>query len=172
MNLIESLISAGDGSALKQLAGQFGLNGDQTSSALATIVPALAGGLKEKLAAGGPSAGTLTSLISGGSLSGFLDNPQELTSPAAVDTGNSLLSQIFGGGSLGNLTSMIGEKTGISPDTIAKMLPVVMTLVGAFLSKNAAGNKDADLTNMLGALSGDSTGIMGAVKGLAAKIFG
>lgn len=172
MNLIENLISAGDGGVLKQLAGQFGLNGDQASTALATIVPALAGGLKEKVAAGSTSSGALTALISGGSLTNFLDNPAGLGSPAAVDTGNNLLSQIFGGGSLGNLTSMIGEKTGISPDVIAKMLPVVMTLIGAFLSKNAATNKETDLTGMLGALSGDSAGLMGAVKGLAAKIFG
>ena len=172
MNLIENLISAGDGSVLKQLAGQFGLNGDQASSALATIVPALAGGLKEKLAGGGDSANALTGLISGGSLTNFLDNPAGLGSPAASETGTNLLSQIFGGGSLGNLTSMIGEKTGIGSDVISKMLPIVMTLVGAFLSKNAATNKDTDLTGMLGMLSGDSAGLMGAVKGLAAKIFG
>jgi len=172
MSLIENLISTGDGSVLKQLAGQFGLNGDQASSALATIVPALAGGLKEKLAGGGDSANALTSLISGGSLTNFLDNPAGLGSPAAADTGTNLLNQVFGGGSLGNLTSMIGEKTGIGADVITKMLPIVMTLVGSFLSKNAATNKDTDLTSMLGMLSGDSAGLMGAVKGLAAKIFG
>jgi hypothetical protein len=52
MNLIENLISPVDGSVLTQLAGQFGLNRDQASSASATIAPALVGGLKEKLAGG------------------------------------------------------------------------------------------------------------------------
>ena len=172
MSLIENLISAGDGSVLKQLAGQFGLNSDQVSSAVSTIVPALAGGLKEKLGAGGSSADALTNLISGGSLTNFLDNPAGLGSPSAVEAGNSLLGQIFGGGSLGNLTSMIGEKTGISSDVIAKMLPVVMTLVGGFLSKNSTPGAGTDLSSMLGALTGDSAGVMGAVKSLAAKIFG
>ena len=111
-------------------------------------------------------------MISGGSLTNFLDNPAGLGSPAAAETGTNLLNQVFGGGSLGNLTSMIGEKTGIGSDVITKMLPIVMTLVGSFLSKKAANNNDTDLTSMLGMLSGDSAGLMGAVKGLAAKIFG
>ena len=171
MSLIDTLISAGDGSVVKQLTGQFGLTGDQVSSAISTIVPALAGGLKEKLASGGNAAESLTGLISGGSLTNFLDNPAGLGSPSATETGNNLLGQIFGGGSLGNLTSMIGEKTGIGSDVISKLLPIVMTLVGGFLSKNSAPGSGTDLTGLLGTLSGDSAGLLGAVKGLAAKIF-
>ena len=79
----------------------------------------------------------------------------------------------FGGTAIVDLynTSMIGEKTGIGSDVISKMLPIVMTLVGGFLSKNSAPGSGTDLTGLLGTLSGDSAGLLGAVKGLAAKIF-
>jgi hypothetical protein len=71
MSLLENLLSSGDGSVLKQLSGQFGLNGDQITSAVSTMVPALAGGLKDKLAAGGTGADTLNKLISGGVVNEF-----------------------------------------------------------------------------------------------------
>lgn len=170
MNILENLLSAGDGGALKQLAGQFGLNGDQVSSAVSTIVPALAGGLKEKLDAGGGAADALKNVFSSGSLTNFLDNPAGLGSPAAAEAGKNLLGQIFGGGDLTNLAAGIGEKAGIGSGTIMKMLPVVMTLLGGFLSKSSAGGQ-TDLTSLLGSLTGTG-GLMGAVKGLAAKVFG
>lgn len=171
MNPLESLLSAGDGGVLKQLAGQFGLTGDQVGSVVSTVMPALAGGLKEKLAAGGSGADALTGLLSGGSLTSFLDNPGSLSSPAAVDTGRNMLTQIFGGGDLGSLTSMISEKTGIGADTIGRILPVAATVLGSFLAKNTSGGQ-GDLASILGGLTGDASGLLGAVKSMAAKIFG
>lgn len=54
MSILETLMSAGEGGALKQLANQFGMTSDQTTSAVATLLPALAGGLQDKLASGLP----------------------------------------------------------------------------------------------------------------------
>lgn len=170
MNLLETLLSSAEGGGIvNQLAGQFGLNADQAASAVSTIIPALAGGLKEKLAGGGASG--LTELLAGGTLTQFADNPTSLSSPAALDMGKSLLNMIFGGGDLGNLTSMMSEKAGVSGGIINSMLPIVASLLGGFLSKNLGSNGN-DLGGLLGALTGDSEGILGAVKGLAAKIFG
>ena len=52
MNLLENLLTADNGSAVKQLAGQFGITAEQATSAISTLAPALAGGLKEKLGRG------------------------------------------------------------------------------------------------------------------------
>ena len=158
-----------EGSVLKQLSGQFGLNGDQITSAVSTMVPALAGGLKDKLAAGG--ADTLSKLISGGSLTNFLDTPASLASPAATETGNNLLSQVFGSSGINTLVSSLSEKSGISSGIMTKMLPVVMTMLGGFLAKGSA-TSGGDLTSTLGALTGDTSGLLGAVKSLAAKFLG
>ncbi len=89
MSLLDSLLSAAGGSgAVTQLASQFGVTADQATSALSTLVPALAGGLKEKLAANDGAPSALSSLITGGSLSGLVDNPASLSGPARSRRGS------------------------------------------------------------------------------------
>jgi hypothetical protein len=53
MNLLESILNAQGGGAVSQLANQFGLNEEQTSSAIQSLVPALAGGLNRNINNGG-----------------------------------------------------------------------------------------------------------------------
>lgn len=170
MSLLDNLLSLGGSQIASQLASQFGVTADQATSVLSTLVPALAGGLQEKLAAGEGAPSDLSKLILGGSLSGFADNPSSLASPGAVEQGKSLLNMIFGGADLSKLTSMAAEKTGIGSSVVSSMLPIIMTLLGGFLSKKVAGG-DASLTDVLGGLTGGG-GILGAIKGLAAKITG
>jgi hypothetical protein len=167
--MIDTLLSLGGDKLIGQLAGQFGLNADQVGSAIKTLAPALAGGLKERLTAGG--ATDLLAMLQGPALTGFVEDPASLATPQAASIGDTLLSKIFGGGDLGGLVSMAAEKTGLGGGVLQSMLPVVMTLVGGFISKQAAGKSQDEIVDMLGALSGEG-GILGAVKGLAAKIFG
>jgi hypothetical protein len=111
-------------------------------------------------------------LISGGSLGKFATDPASLGTPAALDQGKSLLNQIFGNRDLSSITSAVAEKAGISSSVVTRMLPIAATVLGAFLSKNAAGGQD-DLTKKLGAIAGaGQSGVLSAVKGLAAKVLG
>ena len=121
MNVLDSALSAGSAGVVEQLASQFHIKPDQAGSAISTLLPAIAGGLKEKLATGGGSA--LTNLISGGSLSKFADDPASLATPAAVAQGNSILNQIFGGADLSNLASTVAQKIGIPSSVITAILP-------------------------------------------------
>src|SRR5271167_2156854 len=98
MNVLDSALSAGSAGVVGQLASQFHINADQAGSAISALLPAIAGGLQEKLATGGGS--TLSNLISGGSLTKFADDPASLATPAAAAQGNSILNQIFGGADL------------------------------------------------------------------------
>src|SRR5262245_20779736 len=139
MSILETLMSAGEGGALKQLANQFGMTSDQTTSAVATLLPALAGGLQEKLASG--TAPGLLDTITSGSLGKFVDDPASLATPAALQQGRSLISSIFGSGDLSSLTSMVAEKSGVSSGIITNLLPIAATLLGSFLSKSTAGGQ-------------------------------
>jgi hypothetical protein len=169
MNVIETLLSAGGGGVVKQLAGQFGITPEQATSATSALLPALAGGLKERLASGDSSG--ISSLITGGGLSKFADDPSALATPAAVDQGKSLLSKIFGSGDLSKIASLVGEKAGISSSVVNSMLPVAAALFGGFLSKRAAAGDN--LTDVVGQLTSTGhSGIIDAVKGFAAKMFG
>jgi hypothetical protein len=168
MSVLDSVLSLGNSGMVEQLAGQFGINPEQSASAVSALLPAIAGGLKEKLASGGGAA--LTDLISGGTLTKFADNPASLATPGALTLGNSILSQIFGSGDLSNIASTVAHKVGISDGVITTMLPIVTTLLGGLLSKSMAGGK-GNLTEIVGALAGAGhSGVLDAIKGFASKV--
>jgi len=169
MSILDSLLSAGDGGVVKQLAGQFGVNSEQATSVVSTLLPALAGGLKEKLAHGDTSG--LSNLISGGSLTKFADNPSSLATPEALEQGKSLVSKIFGSEDLTNVVSKVAEKAGVSSNIVTSILPVAAALLGGLLSKSSsAGGNLTDVIDQVA--SAGHSGIVDAVKGLAAKMFG
>jgi hypothetical protein len=170
MSLLETMLSAAHSGVGQQLAQQFGLPVDQISSVVAATAPALAGGLKEKLAA--PSGGGLIDLLTGGSLSHFAEDPGALTSPAAAQQGQNILTQIFGNNSLTNLIGGIAEKSGVGSSVLQSMFPTIVTFVMALLSKKVAGGSAADVTHLLDSLTGDHAGVFGTLKAAAHKLFG
>jgi hypothetical protein len=169
MGLVDTILSTGEGGIVNQLAGQFGISGDQATSALKTMVPALAGGIQEKLSSG--SSPALSKLLCGGTLTKFAEDPATATSASGVEQGKSLLSSIFGSQDLTHLTSHIAEKSGLGAGTVGNMLPMVATLLGGFLSKEAGGG-EGKLTTCLTALTNEHQGIIGAVKSMFAKMTG
>ena len=168
MNILENLLSTESSGIVTHLANQFGISSEQATSAASALLPALAGGVKEKLESNQGSS--LSDLISGGTLSKFAD-PGSLATPAAVEQGKNLLTSIFGSGDLSNVVSMVAEKAGVDGSVISRMLPVAMTALGAYLpTRVASGEKLDDTVNSLASIGHE--GILGAVKTLAAKIFG
>jgi hypothetical protein len=163
------MLSAGDGGVVKQLAGQFGINSEQAGSVVSTLLPALAGGLKERLGQGDASG--LSNLISGGNLTQFADNPASLATPAALEQGKSLVSKIFGSSDLTNMVSTVAEKAGVSSSVVTSILPIAATLLGSLLSKSTSGG--SNLTDVVDQVaSAGHGGILDTVKNMAAKVFG
>lgn len=169
MSILDTMLSGGGPSVITQLAGQFGINSEQAGSVVSTLLPALAGGLKERLAHGDPSG--LSNLISGGSLTKFVDNPSSLATPAALEQGQSVVSQIFGSADLTNMVSTVAEKAGVSSGIVTRILPIAATLLGGLLSKSASTG--SNLTDSLDQVaSAGHSGVLETVKSLAAKVFG
>jgi hypothetical protein len=168
MSILDSVLSAGGGTIVNQLASRFGINTEQATSTISTLVPAIAGGMKEKIANNDP---TVANLLTGDRMTQFAQNLTSLDSPAATETGNNLISGIFNQGETNNLISTVAEKAGIGSDTVGKILPVVATFVGGFASKSAAAG--GNLTDTLTELSEiGHGGLLGAVKSLASKMLG
>lgn len=169
MSILETLLSAGGGAAVNQLAGQFGISPDQATSAMSALLPALASGMKDKLASDDSSG--LAGLISGGKLAPFATDPSTLATPAAVEQGNSLLSRIFGSQELSGVIATVAEKAGVDSGIIMKLMPIAATLLGGMLSKRSAeGGNITELVDQIH--SAGHSSIMDAVKGMAAKLFG
>lgn len=171
MNIVETLMSSAGTGVVDQLAKQFGVTGDQAGSVLSAVVPMLAGTLQDKVS-GGEGAG-LMSMITSGALGKFAANPGLLNSPEAATQGQSMLSQIFGGQkAVDGIAAKAAETSGVGPSLMQSMLPILTTLFMSFLSQKA-GNDPAAVTSMLGTLAGGGEGgLLGAVKGLASKVFG
>jgi hypothetical protein len=169
MSILDTLLSAGEGGVVKQLAGQFGINSEQAGSVVSHLLPALAGGLKERL--GETGAGGLSDLISGGTLTKFAENPSSLATPAALEQGKSLVSSIFGGADLTHMVSTVAEKVGVSSSVVNSILPIAATLLGSLLSKSTStGSSLTDAVDQVA--SAGHTGVLDTVKNLAAKVFG
>lgn len=169
MSILETMLSAGEGGVVQQLAGQFGINSEQAGSVVSHLLPALAGGLKERLGEGGTAG--LSNLISSGTLTKFADDPSNLATPAALEQGKSLVSEIFGGADLTHMVSTVAEKVGVSSSVVTSILPIAATLLGGLLSKStSSGTSMTDAVNQVASVG--HSGILDSVKNLAAKVFG
>jgi hypothetical protein len=170
MKILDTILSASNGGLVNQLAGQFGITPAQATAATSALLPALAGGLQQKLTNGDSTA--LSDMFSSGSWNKFAIDPTSLGTPAALSQGKSLLNQIFGNGDLSSIASMVAEKAGISSGVVTRMLPIAATVLGAFLSKSATSGQ-GDMTKKLGEIaSAGHSGILSAVKDLAEKVLG
>jgi hypothetical protein len=169
MNVLQTMLSASGGGIVKQLANQFGIDAEQATAATTALLPALAGGIKEKMESG--NASDITRMINSGSFTQFADNPANLGTPAALEQGKTLLSSIFGSGDTTNLISMVAEKVGLSSSVVRSMLPIGATMLGAFLSRKAAAG--GNLEDAVGQMaSAGHSGLIDAVKGLASRMLG
>jgi hypothetical protein len=137
MNLLESLLAAGDGAAVSQLGRQFGLRDDQTSAALSALVPALASGLaRNATQSGGLDA--LMGALAGGGHARYLDDPGSLARPETKADGNGILGHILGSKDASRQVAAHAASTsGVGADVLKQMLPVVAAMVMGAMARNA-----------------------------------
>ncbi len=181
MNLLDTILSASGGGAMRGLAQSFGLDEGQASGALKALLPALSSGLKNNAS----SAGGLESLLgalAGGNHQRYLDDPGQLGQAGTVTDGNAILGHLLGSKDVSRrVASHASSQTGLPTDLLKKMLPVVASMAMGALSKNTAqkGIRSAsaapggDLMGLLGPmLDADGDGsVADDLLGLAGKFF-
>lgn len=139
MNILEALLNAQGGGAVKQLGQQFGLEGDQATAALSALVPALAAGLARNATQEGGLAG-LTAALSGGRHTQYLDDLGSLTRAETVADGNGILGHILGSKDASRqVAAQAALSSGIGPELLKQMLPVVAAMMMGAMAKNAGG---------------------------------
>lgn len=158
MNILDMITNSGNGAAVRQLGAQVGLSDDQTSAALSALLPALASGFQRNLQSQNGMADLLGALA-GGNHARYLDNPDTLGQPGAVDDGNGILGHVFGSRDVSRqVAARASAQTGISADILKRLLPLVATMVMASFAKQRANGGTAaaapggDITGMLGSL--------------------
>jgi len=154
MNILDDILNAQGGGAVRQLGSQVGLAPDQTTAALAALVPALAGGFQRNIQSQG-GLESLMSALSSGQHGQYMDNPGSLADQAAVTDGNGILGHLLGSKDVSReVATRAAAQTGLSPDALKRLLPLAATLMmGAFAKQSA------NATTLPAGLGGSGGGI-------------
>jgi hypothetical protein len=171
MNLLETLLQAQGGDAVRQVAGRFGLDESQASSAISALLPALTGGLQNNVAQQGGLEGLLGALSSGRH-DRFIEDPSSLASEETIAEGNGILGHILGSKDVSRqVASQAADQTGLAPALMKQMLPVVATMVMGALSKQQS-QSSAPQGGLLGMLDLNRDGsVADDVLGMVGKLF-
>ena len=95
MNILDSIMNAGNGAAVRQIGSQVGLDEAQTAAALSALVPALSAGVRQNLQTPDGLSG-LIGALSAGNHQRYVDSPTALGDAGTVADGNGILGHIFG----------------------------------------------------------------------------
>lgn len=174
--MIDMLMNAAGGGATQQLGQKFGLSPDQTSGALAQLVPALMAGMQKNTQQQGGLDGLLGALT-GGKHSQYLDNPDLLGQDSTIQDGNGILGHVFGSKDVSRaVANQASAQTGIGADILKQMLPMVATMVMGGLAKQHSGQAagaTAGAGGLMGMLDQNKDGsVADDVVGMLGKFLG
>jgi hypothetical protein len=143
MNLLETMLAAQGGGAVRQLAGRFGLDEQQAATAIQALLPALAGGMAHR--AQEPAAlESLLGALAGGRHEQYLDDPSTLEQQDTVMDGNAILGHILGSKDVSrNVASQASQTTGLDSSLLKQMLPLVAAMAMGALSKQTGQGQAA-----------------------------
>jgi len=135
MNLLDMIMSANGGASAQQAGAQLGLSQEQSQGAIAALLPAISSALKQNTAKPEGLAGLLGALQNGGH-DQYLDNPQAIAQPQAVNEGNAILGHLFGSKDVSRaVAGHAAQQTGMDAGILKKMLPMVAAMAMGSLSK-------------------------------------
>jgi hypothetical protein len=157
VNLLQSLLSGNNASALNGAASGLGLGNQQTQTLIESLLPILARGLQRNSASGNGLEAIARALDSG-MHDRYLADPATLASGTAVQDGNKILGHLLGGKDVSrNVAAHAANQTGIDYSIVKKFLPVLAAAtMGALSQQNRAA--PGKLTGQLPAAGAGGTG--------------
>ena len=136
MNILETILNAQNGAAVRQMGQQVGLGEGDTITALSALLPALSGGFQNNLQSAG-GLDRLTAALSNGQHQQYLEDPTSLAN--ATDDGNGILGHILGSKDMSRqVAANAAAQTGISADVLKQMLPLVAAMMMGGISRQTA----------------------------------
>ena len=158
MNLLDAILNEQGGGAVEQLASQHGIQPEQAQSAISALLPGLTGALRGQMSQGSGGLDGLLSMLTSGAGQNYLNDPSQIASASAITDGNSILAQILGSKDASRaLANQASGQTGLSPDILKQMLPVVAALAMGVMSRQA---QQSSLTSGAAAGAGGGGGLL------------
>jgi hypothetical protein len=147
--------------ALENAARELGIDPQTAATGAAVLLPAILGGFKNqaRAAPGGiEGLGGLLGQMGGGGLLDAVVGAQ----PTPVEQGNTILGTIFGSKDVSRqVAGAAAQQSGISADTLKKLLPIVAMLVAGYMaSQRSGGGEGAAGGGGLGGMLGGALGGM------------
>ena len=148
--------------ALNSAARELGIDPATASAGAAVLLPAILGGFKNQAQAAPGGLGGLGAILGqmgGGGLLDAVVGPQA----TPVEQGNDILGTIFGSKDVSRqVAGQAAAQSGISADTLKKLLPVVAMLVAGYMASQRGGGTSGDGAPVA---SGGMGGMLGQVLG-------
>ena len=141
MDLLNELTKAG---GVEAMSRDLGIDQATAQGGLAALLPAVLGGMQNQASSSPQGIGGLGAILESLGGGGLLPNVlgQE---PTDVSQGNNVLGQIFGNKDTSRAVATdAAQQSGISPDLLKKMLPIVAMLVAGYLAKRAGAGQRPD----------------------------
>jgi len=180
-NLGEIIQNAQNGNAIGNLAQQFGISPDQAQSAVQALIPAISTGLLQKAAQPG-ALGNIISAMTDPTHRASFDNPDAAQSDDASQKGGDAVSDVFGSSHIAHqIAQQASSVSGLRPDLLMQMLPVVVSIILGGLGKSAQNQGFGSMLGQLastveqGNLGGSQQGgggLFGMLSGLLGGLFG
>ncbi len=149
----------GGAGGIAQIAQELGIDQQTAMTGAAALLPAVLGGFKKQAQAQPAGLEGLAGMLGGLGGGGLLD---AVLSPQAtpIDQGNAVLGKIFGSPDVSRqVAGQASSSTGISPELLKKLLPIVAMAAAGMMAKSAsAGNAAAPAQGGLGGLIGQVLG--------------
>ncbi len=164
--------------ALENAARELGIDPQTAASGAAVLLPAILGGFKNqaRAAPGGLEGfGGMLGQMGGGGLLDAVVGAQ----PTPVERGNDILGKIFGTKDVSRqVAGAASAQSGISADTLKKLLPIVAMLVAGYManqrgdSGEGATGGGGGLGGMLGGMLGGGQAAGGGMGGMLGQVLG
>ena len=154
MDLLESILGAGDGKAVAQIAKKVGIPESVAKKGVEALAPALQRGIQRNTKKEG-GADALLGALKKGNHARYIDDPRTLDKDDTIADGNKILGHIFGSKDVSrNVAGNAAGSTGIGADVLKKMLPMLGAVAMGAMAKNTLGGGSGGSSNPLGALTG------------------
>lgn len=161
MSMLDALLQAG---AAQSLARDVGTDERTAQAGLQALLPAVLGGMQNQAGAQPQGLGGLASMFGQMGGGGLFDQAIG-AQPTPVQPGNQLLGSLFGSKDTSRaVADHASQQSGVSPDLLKKMLPIVAMLAAGYFAKQAGG-QGAAIGAGAGGLGGLGSLLGGAMGG-------
>jgi hypothetical protein len=151
-SLFDMIRMAQGGAGMSNIGQQFGLNGQQTQSAIEALMPAFSMGLQRQM----QNPAGMMDMFGKGAQGGFANMfDQGAPKEEAQTAGNDILGNLFGSKDMSRaVAAQASAASGISDTILKAMMPVIASMLMGGFMKSMMGGGAGGLGGLLGGLMG------------------